>query len=157
MRQIIEARTDLEFDAARSLFQEYAAEIKIDLEFQNFSSELDNIREMYRAPGGCLLLARDASRIVGCVGLRPFETDTCEMKRLYVQPSARHANVGRRLAVAVIERARAAGYRRMVLDTLASMHAALRLYRSLGFRDTPAYYGNPLEDAVYLELLLTEE
>ena len=141
---------------ARSLFEEYAKTLDIDLGFQNFATELEQLRVMYAPPRGCLLLAHRGEAIVGCVALRPFEGDVCEMKRLYVRPAARGLEFGRELAKSVIERACTAGYRRMVLDTLARLKPAHSLYRSLGFREVAPYYANPIEGAVYMELDLSE-
>jgi ribosomal protein S18 acetylase RimI-like enzyme len=56
--------------------------------------------------------------------------------------------------VALVERARASGYQRLVLDTLPSMVVAQALYRALGFRDTAAYSPNPLPGVVYMQLNL---
>ena len=153
---ITEVDTSSDFLEARRLFVDYASEIAIDLCFQNFDKELDNLAEMYSLPGGCLLLATRGSTTVGCVAVRRFEGDVCEMKRLYVEPSARGLHVGRDLAETVVAKARGIGYRRMVLDTLASMTPARQLYRSLGFRETEPYYDNPLEGVVYMELDLNE-
>ena len=42
----------------------------------------------------------------------------------------------------------------MRLDTIATMVAAIDLYRSLGFCSIPAYYSNPIQGAEYMELAL---
>lgn len=152
-----EAANAADFAAARVLFEEYAAQLRIDLCFQGFPAELERLPAIYSPPSGCLLLARCAHlpEPVGCVGVRRLSADDCEMKRLYVRPAARGLLLGRRLAEGVAGRARALGYSRMYLDTLAEMTAARTLYGSMGFRETAPYYRNPSADVVYLQLDLT--
>jgi putative acetyltransferase len=149
---IAEAQTDADYAAARALFVEYAEQLGIDLCFQNFAAELDHLPEMYGAPTGCLLLARRGPEAIACVGVRRLSDEVCEMKRLYVRAAERRTGLGHRLAAASVAAARALHYRRMVLDTLATMTAARTLYAQLGFRETSPYYPNPLPEVVYLEL-----
>ncbi|MGH9148583.1 MAG: GNAT family N-acetyltransferase [Vicinamibacterales bacterium] len=155
--QIIEARTDTEFVEAGTLFEEYAAAIDVALCFQNFSHELAHLPEMYSPPRGCLFIARLEGALAGCVGIRALENDVCEMKRLYVRPAARGQKLGRCLTLAAIEKGRALGFVRMVLDTLESMRSAQGLYRSLGFETITPYYGNPLDGVTYMELTLSND
>jgi ribosomal protein S18 acetylase RimI-like enzyme len=57
------------------------------------------------------------------------------------------------LAEYLIAEAKAIGYKRMRLDTVAPvMGSAVFLYRQLGFREIPAYRTNPIEGALYMEL-----
>lgn len=151
---IVEANCAEHFATARVLFEEYAQALGIDLCFQNFAAELQQMAEMYAAPRGCLLLAIDELGPAGCVALRPVAHTTCEMKRLYIRPRVRGKSLGRLLANAIIERASRLGYRTMALDTLVTMQAAQRLYRSLGFQDTAPYCANPLNGVVYMKLEL---
>jgi ribosomal protein S18 acetylase RimI-like enzyme len=140
--------------AAHQLFEEYAASLDVSLCFQGFDEELSSLPGAYAPPRGRLLLACRDDESAGCVALRPLEPDTCEMKRLYVRPAYRSSGVGRLLAERLIHEAATAGYRRMRLDTLPTMEAALALYRRLGFREIAPYTANPVKGAVFLELQL---
>jgi ribosomal protein S18 acetylase RimI-like enzyme len=152
---LIPAATAAEFTAARDLFVQYASQLGVDLCFQGFEAELNALDSMYGPPAGRLILARRDGQFVGCVGVRSLSDGVCEMKRLYVQLTERGGGLGQRLAQAAIEAARHMGYRKMVLDTLASMGAARALYARLGFVPIPAYYSNPIPDAAYLALELS--
>jgi GNAT superfamily N-acetyltransferase len=149
---IAQAADAADFAAGRILFEEYAAQLRIDLCFQGFAGELADLPAFYSPPSGCLLLAHSGGLPVGCGAIRRFSADACEMKRLYVRPSARGASLGRRLAEALAARARELGYARMLLDTLEEMTAARTLYRSLGFREIAPYHRNPSPGIVYMEL-----
>ena len=154
---------------ARALFVEYAQWLKVDLCFQGFDRELATLPGAYAPPRGRLLLAGTPGHAFGCIALRPLDggsgcgrvdalkaaTDLVgEIKRLYVQPAHRGEGWGERLALALIDEARAVGYRELKLDTLDWMTAARALYAGIGFRECAPYYVNPLAGAVYMSLAL---
>jgi ribosomal protein S18 acetylase RimI-like enzyme len=155
MIEIVEAISPAAIDQACSLFVEYAESIGIDLSFQGFEDELESLPGKYVPPKGGLFLAFLNKALVGCVALRPLDTPgVAELKRLYVRPQARGAGLGRSLTERAIQRAIDAGYNRIRLDTLSTMHDAQRLYRKMGFVEIPPYTFNPIPGAVYMELKL---
>lgn len=143
-----------DLETVRRLFRDYARALGIDLGFQAFDAELAALPGKYAPPRGRLLLAWQGDAALGCVALRPIDDERCEMKRLYVDPTLRGSGLGRQLAVRICDEARAAGYRRICLDTLESMAAARGLYADLGFRPTVPYVYNPLPGAIFLALEL---
>lgn len=144
----------VDFDLAIDLTRAYVQWLGIDLAFQDIDTELAGFAEHYREPQGLFLLAFQQGRIAGGVGLRGFAPGVCEMKRLYVYPAFQRLGIGRRLCADIIAAARQRDYRRMRLDTLGRLDAALNLYRSFGFQEIEAYRYNPVADVHYLELLL---
>jgi putative acetyltransferase len=146
------------FDATRRIFREYAAQVGVDLCFQNFDAELADLPGEYVMPGGALLLATVDGEVAACGALRPLPDvdypNACEMKRLYVRPAFRRFGLGRLLAQALMDRGLQAGYSNLLLDTLDDMEAARGLYASLGFEEIAPYYFNPIPGAHYLKATL---
>ena len=153
--QLVTPDTPALLDATRLIFQEYADGLGIDLGFQDFDAELASLPGDYAAPEGGLLLALVDGEIAGCCALRSLHSadysNACEMKRLYVRKAFRRFGLGRQLAEAIIDLARVAGYRHLLLDTLSEMESARALYEDLGFEDIPPYYHNPIAGAHYLK------
>ena len=139
---------------ARRLVEEYAASLNLDLAFQNFAHEMENLAGEYSAPTGAFLIAREHGAALGCAALRRFADGDGEIKRLYVVPAARGRGIGALLARRIVTEARRLGYARLLLDTLPAMREAQALYQSLGFKPTAAYRFNPLPGAAFFELLL---
>jgi ribosomal protein S18 acetylase RimI-like enzyme len=152
--EVMEAHSQQYVRDVRAIFEEYANWLGFDLCFQDFDRELAELPGDYAPPPGRLLLAIEGDEVAGCVALRKWGTDGCEMKRLYVRDAFRGKGLGRTLATAVIDEARKIGYKWMRLDTLPSMIGANRLYESLGFVEIEPYRHNPIEGAKFMELVL---
>ena len=130
----------------RTLFQEYADSLGVDLCFQNFARELAELPGNYET----ILLVPNAA----CVALRPLSPEIGEMKRLYVRPQYRGQGLGRQLTEAIISQARVKGYRSLRLDTLPQLQTAIAMYRRLGFREIDPYNSNPVPGVLFMELTL---
>jgi putative acetyltransferase len=146
----VRAADEEDLHEIRELFAEYAASLPFDLGFQGFADELADLPGAYAPPHGVLLLVPGA----GCAAVRPLAGDACELKRLYVRPSARGGGLGRALTLAAIDAARRLGYARMRLDTVPGMERAQALYERLGFVEIAPYRENPVAGARFLELEL---
>ncbi len=148
--------TSEELAQVRRIFVAYAQSLSVDLDFQNFDTELDDLPGDYAAPRGALLLAWVNGQVAGCCALRPLDNvdyaNAAEMKRLFVYPAFRRLGLGRMLAEAILDAARLADYSCVLLDTLNEMETARALYEDLGFGEVPPYYHNPFAGAHYLKV-----
>jgi ribosomal protein S18 acetylase RimI-like enzyme len=157
LTEFIHVRSAEDIQHARTLFKEYEAWLQVDLCFQSFEKELAELPGKYAPPAGRLLLAVGNGKLVGCVALRKIGEGTCEIKRLYLRQGFRGLGLGRQLAETIINAAKEIGYERMRLDTLPpKMDDAIKLYRSLGFKEIEPYYNNPVPGAKFMELDLSE-
>lgn len=153
---IVDVREGPRLADVRRLLEEYAAQLAIDLSFQDFSKEVANLPGEYAPPGGTLMLGVIDAAAAGCVAVRRVDETRCEMKRLYVRAPFQRMGCGTELAQRAIAWARGARYDRILLDTLPSMTDAQHMYERLGFRDVPAYRFNPIAGTRYMERSLTD-
>lgn len=156
MLTIRQARFPDEHDDVISIFREYVKSPTVSLDFQDYETEFAGLPGKYAAPEGRLFLARQGDAVLGCAALRRIDASTCEMKRVYVRPSARGQQLGRKLVEQLIAEARQAGYRRICLDVLPEFVAAQKLYESLGFSVAEPVSFNPVPGTQYLALALQD-
>ncbi|MBI3858039.1 MAG: GNAT family N-acetyltransferase [Planctomycetes bacterium] len=154
MATLVRAESPEQIDGVRGLLREYVDSLPVDLSYEHFAREVAGLPGDYAPPSGELLLALVRGAPAGCAALRPLDRQICEMKRVYLRPAFRGRGIGRALGAALVAAARRIGYRRIRLDTLASMKAAMGLYRSMGFRVILPYRSIPVEQAVFMELNL---
>ncbi len=80
-------------------------------------------------------VAKVNGELVGGGGVAPFNqsAEICELKKLFILPSARGMGIGSRLTSRCLEYARSKGFSKCYLDTLSTMQAAVALYEQFGF------------------------
>jgi ribosomal protein S18 acetylase RimI-like enzyme len=118
-----------------------------DPDWERYLARIADVRA--RAERTTILVAVEEGRILGSVTLEldgrtededadaPLAPDEAHLRMLGVHPEARRRGVARALVQACIERARAAGRRRVTLNTTSRMRAAQAMYEGMGFRRTP--------------------
>lgn len=140
--------------AILEIWREYVASPTVSLDYQGNEAEFANIPGKYAQPTGCILLAERAQGLAGCIAFRKVSAEICEMKRLYVRPSARGLGLGFLLAKGLIDQAKKVGYSEMRLDVLAEFEKAREIYRVLGFAPAEPVSVNPLPGTDFLGLKL---
>ena len=145
-----------ELAAVKAIFLEYIASLGFDISsFQNTDKEFSNLLDLYGPPKGCIIVAPASHELAACIALKPIAEGVCEMKRMYVRPAFRGQGIARQLVAELLTFAQKAGYHSIKLDTLSTMTSAIGLYRSFGFTECEPYVFNPMDNALYFELILS--
>jgi GNAT superfamily N-acetyltransferase len=120
-------------DLMRERYPEMHKEIDEYVEHHQIAAALANFRDHYTPPTGEAFLGSGDGRALGICLLRKEADGGGELNRMYVRPEARGLGLGRRLAQAVIDEARAEGLHTLRLGALYRHKEAIPLYESLGF------------------------
>lgn len=95
--------------------------------------------EGFEDSGGCFLLAERAAEPVGCGAFRPADTNTVEIKRMFVRNTHRGLGIAGALLAALEDEARRRGFGRAILETGIHQPEAIALYRRHGYRPIACY------------------
>jgi putative acetyltransferase len=118
---------------------------------------LGNPQVSILARGGRIIFATVGDECVGCCALLRLKEDEFEIGKMAVTPACQGKGIGRKLLQAAIEIARAAGARRLYLETNHKLTPAMRVYEAAGFKPVPPERVVPSPYAradVYLEMML---
>ena len=96
--------------------------------------EIDRISAYYGEREGGFWVAVKGDTVLGTFGLERASDNAMELRRMYVDPSARRQGIARRMLQFAEDECRRRNVSRLELSTAEIQQAALALYRNAGYR-----------------------
>lgn len=126
----------------RSCFPEF----KIPLEGTAYAdSETPRMFESYQATNEVYFVIEENGEVVGGAGIKPlkdFETDVCELQKMYFLTKARGKGYGKKLFAKCLDAAKKLSYRQCYIESASQLKAAIYIYKSFGFKHLDKPLGN---------------
>jgi putative acetyltransferase len=98
------------------------------------TEEIDRIPAYYGERNGGFWVAVKGGEVVGTFGLERASDDAMELRRMYVDPSARRQGIARQMLQFAENECRRRNVSQLELSTAEIQQAALALYRNAGYR-----------------------
>ena len=108
-----------------------------------FDDSTDHLYELFQQQQGVYHVAVFNDLVVGGAGIshtNGLAADTCELVKLYLSPEVRGKGIGKALMERCIDAAKKAGYKKVYLETMPELIAAIQMYEQFGF----TYLSGPL-------------
>jgi DNA-binding MarR family transcriptional regulator/GNAT superfamily N-acetyltransferase len=137
-------RVDPASPAARWCVDQYFAELD-----RRFESGFDPAASLSAQdadlvpPRGAFLVASVDGESVACGAVKSISPGVGSLKRMWVADGARGLGIGRRILDALEAQARELGLSTLRLETNQTLHEAIGLYRSAGFREVAPFNADP--------------
>lgn len=116
--------------------------LEFNLEYKPESSEKDlqDIEGTYMNAGGTFeVIESDRFEIIGTVALFKIDDKTAKLRKMYVDKRFRGAGLGKVLMDRALSKAEELQFEDIILETVHDMKAAIRLYKSYGFREIDGF------------------
>lgn len=109
------------------------------------------------ADGGEVLFAVAGDEVLGTCAILNTSRECAELAKMAVADAARGQQVGSLLGQAAVEKARARGWQKLLLESNRKLTPAIALYRKLGFVETPFPHPSEYSRAdIHMELALSD-
>jgi len=108
------------------------------------------------SPGGAIFFAKLNEEIVGTCALLKHSNEVYELTKMAVTEKAKGRQAGKKLGIAVVEKVRQSGGKKVVLESNKILIPALNLYRKLGFKKAHKDFSESVYERsnIYMELKL---
>lgn len=101
---------------------------------EGIDSDLNDVVKVY-AGGYFGVLCTEDDEVMGCFGLYPLNSETCEIRKMYFKPIWRGKGLGKWVVYFLIAKARYLGFQTIALETASPLVQAIALYTKLGFEE----------------------
>jgi putative acetyltransferase len=101
---------------------------------RSLAEEMDRVSAYYREHSGGFWVADRGGEIIGMFGLESASPGSCELRRMYVAPSARRGGVASQMLRFAEDECRRSAAHKIELSTSELQSTAIELYKKAGYR-----------------------
>ncbi len=135
-----------DFDDAVVLNREAEQGLGIPPETGDWSKDMEGVKETFLDGGGEFLVGHLDGELVVMGGFKINGDKSAEVKRMRVSPSLHRQGIGRWFLNLLEDKMRELGIKNVDVSTLSAQHAALGLYRSMGYLEIGQKPGTGVEE-----------
>jgi putative acetyltransferase len=121
-------------------------EFKIPLEGTAYSDiETTKMFESYQKDNEVYFVIVADGKVLGGGGVKPlkdFESEICEIQKMYFSPEIRGNGFGKQLFERCLKPAKDLGYKQCYIESASQLKTAIHIYESYGFKHIPGALGN---------------
>ena len=121
-------------------------EFKIPLKGTAYEDdETPRMFQSYQRDNEVYFVVEAESEVLGGAGVKPlkdFETEVCEIQKMYFSPRVRGLGIGKLMFEKCLHAAKELGYSKCYLESASQLKAAIHIYESYGFEHLENALGN---------------
>ena len=137
------------FDLVKEVLSGYGIETNPEVT----DKDISDIKKHYIDNGGHFSVIEDGHFLIGSYGLFNINSEICELRKMYLKKEYRGKGLGKLMMDDAVKKAKALGYKKMVLETNSLLKEAIGLYQKYGFTDfTPDHLSDRCDAAMEINL-----